>query len=511
MTVSAEMSKRNLAIGVTLVVIGCVMLILGTVKLDFIQSPPPHWLGFLAVVVGALLALVPKSLSIGKEGVKADFQSIQETTTVLDVNDIAPKKLSKSIRSERERCAEALTIPGRDAPPFKLVNDLLTAGPIPSSEPYVPMYVLDNNYRIIDWNNAFSLAFDRTMDGMRGLSVLDWVYFLENSDEVIKRGAKDFADPDNLPLVHVEDRVYKSNRYGDIAATKRSYQIPKDDQSRLGWLTILELAFADRANENCYKLDLIKMLRMDMVWSEYAVSYDPCLTNTTSYPELLACMLGETRSDSPKPIDESARVLDLGAGTGNITYHLARSGNRIIYAFENNVAMYQQLRTKCKQYLRTNETDPGVRAIKQDVQSLRGLDDNSFDVVIMNNVAYALDDSLSVFRQVYDRLKPGGEIRVSGPTRDTDLSVLFEQLKRELERKSKFGELQGHYQRVKDINERYLSRILYKWTIDDLKSLLLEAGFDHITFEKNDAYAGQAMIVCAGKEANFESWQESAY
>ena len=52
------------------------------------------------------------------------------------------------------------------------------------------------------------------MDGTRGLSVEQWVYHLENSDDVFDRAAKDFGDPERLPLVHVEDLVYKSNRYG---------------------------------------------------------------------------------------------------------------------------------------------------------------------------------------------------------------------------------------------------------------------------------------------------------
>jgi len=52
---------------------------------------------------------------------------------------------------------------------------------------------------------------------------------------------------------------------------------------------------------------------------------------------------------------------------------------------------------------------------------------------------------------------------------------------------------------------------LFDLTIGDLKKLLEEAGFDKISFEKNDAYAGQAMIVCAEKHPEYESWQDSAY
>ena len=37
-----------------------------------------------------------------------------------------------------------------------------------------PMYLLDEGFRIVDWNFAFSLAFDRSMEGRRGLSVREW-------------------------------------------------------------------------------------------------------------------------------------------------------------------------------------------------------------------------------------------------------------------------------------------------------------------------------------------------
>jgi ubiquinone/menaquinone biosynthesis C-methylase UbiE len=337
------------------------------------------------------------------------------------------------------------------------------------------------------------------MDGMRGLSVEQWVYFLENYEQVFDRAAKDFGDPDKLPLVHVEDLVYKSNRYGEITGEKRAYQVFGDDQERLGWLTLIAPSFSDTTSENRYKLDLIKMLRMDLVWSEYAVSYDMCLTNTESYMGLVRLMLGES-PDGPERIANNAWVLDLGAGSGNLALPLARNGNRVIYALENNVAMLQQLKTKCRQHLVDNESDPGIRAIKQDIQSLRGIDDESFDVVLMNNVAYTLEDARSVFRQAYKKLKPGGEVRVSGPKTDTNLEALFDQLHDDLQKCENYEALLGHFERVKEINFAYLSPILYRWSLDQMKELLASAKFTDITFETDQAYAGQAMVICARKK-----------
>src|SRR5690242_20747551 len=49
----------------------------------------------------------------------------------------------------------------------------------PSAYPMTPMYLLDNAFRIIDWNEAFTVAFDRTMEGRKGRGVLEWTYFLD--------------------------------------------------------------------------------------------------------------------------------------------------------------------------------------------------------------------------------------------------------------------------------------------------------------------------------------------
>ncbi len=51
---------------------------------------------------------------------------------------------------------------------------------------------------------------------------MEWVYFLDNYEECLNRAVKDFADPANLPRLHVETITYTSPRYGKMRATKRS-------------------------------------------------------------------------------------------------------------------------------------------------------------------------------------------------------------------------------------------------------------------------------------------------
>jgi hypothetical protein len=87
---------------------------------------------------------------------------------------IQPRVLSHQAQTTKTTYAESQTIPGITAPLFNSLEDMFDLSTVPGGNPMVPSYMLDKNYRILDWNQAFSLAFDRTMEGRRGKSVLEW-------------------------------------------------------------------------------------------------------------------------------------------------------------------------------------------------------------------------------------------------------------------------------------------------------------------------------------------------
>jgi len=418
--------------------------------------------------------------------------------------NLVPKELSEEERLQREGFADEVPVPGRHAPTFNIVNDLLSIGAVPWGDPLTPAYLLDKHYRIVDWNTAFGLAFDHSMDGRRGLSVLEWVYLLDNFEESLSQSAKDFADPNNLPRIHVEPIIYTSPNYGKIVAKKRAYQVPDDAGQLLGWLVTLAPKFPDAATSLRYKRDLFANLKREMVWSEYAMSYDSVLLSSRVYPELLNHMIGEAvpagGNGKLNPIGRGARILDVGAGTGNIARLLAHfKRGHVIFAIENNAGMLDLLNSKCAPHLRFDDNGPGILAIKQDASMLFGLPEASFDFAILNNVAYALADPVACFRQVRAALMPKGEIRVSGPQKSTDLEKLFSRIAEDLEVAGRTAELKDDFDRVREINQKALNSILYRWNVDEMSNLLKSAGFSQITYSTDTAYAGQAMIVAARK------------
>ncbi len=62
------------------------------------------------------------------------------------------------------------------------------------------------------------------------------------------------------------------------------------------------------------------------------------------------------------------------------------------------------------------------------MQSLYGLDESFFDVVIGNNVIYAVQDVPPCLGEAYRVLEPNGELRISGPHKQSSPNRLFSRI-----------------------------------------------------------------------------------
>jgi len=484
---------------------GIIMLtglaILVDAMIDNMEDWKRYAIGGGILFAGAIVALFSERLtkiSVGGATIELRQQQYFESVTTLTEN-VQKKELAEEDREERASYAETKSLPGQAAPDFTAVqlakvNKLLVR---PSAYPMTPMYLLDKDYRILDWNEAFSLAFDRTMEGRQGHGVLEWTYNLDNYQDVLDHGEKVFADPDKLPPVDVEDVVYTSLRYGRIEAIKRAYQIPDDNGECLAWLITMELNFTNPKEKSRYRYELLRIIGLDQLWSEYAISYDRILTNTRVYRDLINYMLGN--SGPLAPIDSDAKILDLGASTGNISLRLMDgTSNLTVFALDSNRVMLEFLRDKCRGLLREDDHGPGIIAIKQDVTSLFGLPKDYFDCIIANNVFYALADPEASLEACLRVLKPGGELRMSGPRKDTDLDILFNRIRSDLKNAGKFKEYQTDFDHVEQINRFRLKTMLHRWSTQDFCTLLEEAGFQDI-HSSEKVYAGQSMLITAPK------------
>jgi ubiquinone/menaquinone biosynthesis C-methylase UbiE len=269
-----------------------------------------------------------------------------------------------------------------------------------------------------------------------------------------------------------------------------------------GWLITINPTFVQNEKATLYQADLFSALHKALMWSEYALCYDKVLNNSLIYPALIDTLIGH-HNLGPDPIPEGTVILDLGAGTGNLTYKLAEpSARRLVISIDDNSVMLNVLRQKCKPFLRRDARGPGVIAIKQDISSLYGLNDGFFDYVVLNNVLYSLELEAmkSCLKEVCRVLKPGGEFRFSEPQKSTKLSKVLDQIGLDLKRNNRYAELEKEYHKLRQINEFSLAPMLRRWSLEETKGILRhEVGFTQITYASDKVYAGQSMLVCAQK------------
>ena len=497
--------RRLPMVGTLFILIGLILVGVGTGFIpNFFGQPLASnaaiYMGGALVGFGGLfwLGIVPRKLGLGK--ISAELEPV-----ILGLQSIAhvdKKELSEEeIATGRAKAAE-FDLPIKDVPPFQALaeSDLANVGLKLGTEPTVPMYTLDKNYYILDWNLALSLAFDRSMEGLRGQLITEWIFYVKDYPKVLAHAEEKFADPNNLPRIDVEEISFVSQRYGEFSATKRAYQIPDDEGECVGWLVVLDLDMPSDDTYRGFYTDLMPLLRQDLLISEYSISYDRVLLASRVYKELVSEMLNG--ADGTRRIPPGTAVLDLGAGTGNLTQALADPAyGRHVAAVDNNRMMLSQLELKCRDQIVSTIRSPGVTVYKQDVVALGGFPDEIFDYVIMNNVLYLLieeDMAVKCLEEARRVLKPGGEIRISGPkSTETNVDVLFKRIRKDMEEDGTFDSLRTDYERAYQINKGPLQQFLYSFSLDDVKAMLTKAGFSEITYENSEAYAGQAMVIFA--------------
>ena len=96
------------------------------------------------------------------------------------------------------------------------------------------------------------------------------------------------------------------------------------------------------------------------------------------------------------PAQRSARILDVGCGTGMLLVQLKRSGYSDLSGVEPSASLRERFR------------DPAIPLHPS-------LPEGEFDVVLMLDVLEHIDDDESALGEVYARLRPGGLYFISVP------------------------------------------------------------------------------------------------
>lgn len=115
-----------------------------------------------------------------------------------------------------------------------------------------------------------------------------------------------------------------------------------------------------------------------------------------------------TQREIDKLINANSKVLDVGAGTGVYTIHLA-SKVKEVTAFEPSSTNFMNLELKAKKF-------SNIRAYNKSSFDLKDLEENYFDLVLIFGPMYHLSDDkdrIEVLRQAKRICKNGGHILIS--------------------------------------------------------------------------------------------------
>ena len=211
--------KRS-AMALSLVILGLIIIVPLRVLGDIGDTVPAPVVGLLwtagplAIVWGVMIALGFKKVPL-PWGAMIDVPEVDHT-----VFSTPPRELPREVEVQRRDYAgqNEQQLPGRFAPAFQVLGEKLAFTVTPCADPMTPMYILDREFRIMDWNIAFSLCFDRTLEGRRGRNVLEWTYFLDNYEDVVNHGIGVFGEGKELPRIDIEEIRYTSYRYGPTQA-----------------------------------------------------------------------------------------------------------------------------------------------------------------------------------------------------------------------------------------------------------------------------------------------------
>lgn len=331
-----------------------------------------------------------------------------------------------------------------------------------------PTYFLDPHLAVVHWNVAFELIFRPILAAIRRRHVNYFIVELANQNEVFDH-AREFTEKvkeGQLPLVDLEPLVYESSDYGRVEFVKIATQLTDRDANLKAWSVALLLKKIDW---KLYLRDLEERLREDRLWGLYSVSYDAILRGFRPYRELVQDVIGAIP-------DWATRVLELGAGTGNVTQQLLLR-NYSVTAIENNPFMLEQMATKG---LRSNRR---LTVLEESVENTEFDNRRNFDAAVAVNVAYALEDPLRCFRKVAEALKRGGIFALSTTHSNTNLDALLEAIKSDLVLLGKFDDNREHYERLASVNRAIEKTIARRYTLEQYREWLVETGFEILRSE----------------------------
>lgn len=383
------------------------------------------------------------------------------------------KRVDRALNEQRKSSFAVGTL--RNDESYRLITQLRAK----LFDPNVPSYLMNKVYQLLDWNPAFELVFP-TNRFYRNMSVKEFVNYLDNCDDVKRRGLESMESDESL---NMEEMRYTSPVYGNMRFTKiASRAIDPVTNEICGWIVALNVNHVE--HWQVYEDDLKRTNEEQSLISLYALPAERILGSFPGYIGLVDAHAATMQQHGAN------RVLDLGAGLGFLTEKLLAAG-MLVTSVDVNDSMIEITRRRCGAF-------PSFSAVKANVERLHAPNHfyaakkvgigRLYDGACMLNLYQWLRDPPNLLQRIVqdELLSPGAPITISLFCGQDEITPLFEALNhlQQVEQKRRAAQAetsdlweQTDFERFSDVMQQFVSRGIAKCSPAVIEEHLEAAGY----------------------------------
>ena len=291
---------------------------------------------------------------------------------------------------------------------------------------------------------------------------------------------------------------YRSPRFGAVAM--RAVELCcVDTQSGRHSGSVLNLFVDEIEDGPGYEAALLKRWRHEMMWDVYAASYDKILPQLPFYAEVVERHY-QTMSDAA-----IKKILDVGAGTGNVAVRLLSDGKDLTVV-DNSRSMLEKFYSKID-----GLSVSDLAVIEDTAEQLPHIDDATFDGVTVLLAFFDMDDPYLALSEAIRVLKPGGTLIVTDPKQQFDVDELMRAAEQALHDKGLLNQLGDAWRRIQTVapivnqviqdHRREIRPAEHRldWSAETIFGRLAEQDFSGLSF--TDSHLGNCATITGTKPA----------